>query len=49
MTKLWRSVGYPNRAYNPKTKKFMSVKGLKDNNILTEVENERQNFPERYF
>jgi hypothetical protein len=45
---LWRSVGCPNRAYNPKTKNFVALRELEDENDFTEVENRRQNFFERY-
>jgi hypothetical protein len=46
-TKLWRSVGYPNRAYNPKTKKFLSVRESEEKYSFMEDENARQNFIER--
>jgi hypothetical protein len=46
-TELWRSVGYPNRAYNPKARKFMSVKEAEDKSNFMEIGNERQNFLER--
>jgi hypothetical protein len=47
VTKLWRSVAYPNRAYSPKMKRFIALKDAEDENDFTEVENERQNFLER--
>ncbi|MDR2410168.1 MAG: hypothetical protein LBE13_18950 [Bacteroidales bacterium] len=47
-TKLWRSVGYPNRAYDPKMKKFIALKESEDKNDFTEVEHERQNFLEGF-
>ena len=43
-SKLWRSVGYPNRAYNPKTKAFVSVRESENKNTIKEIENGRQNF-----
>jgi hypothetical protein len=46
-TELWRSVGYPNRAYSPKARKFMSVKEAGDKSNFMETGNERQNFLER--
>jgi hypothetical protein len=42
-TELWRSVGYPSRAYSPKTKKFMSIKESTDEKDFLN-ENRRQNF-----
>jgi hypothetical protein len=46
-TKLWRSVGHPNRAYDRKMKKFISLKEV-DENMFNGVENEPQNFLEGY-
>jgi hypothetical protein len=45
-TKLWRSIAYPSRAYNPKTKKFLSVRESEDRDSFMEDENGRQNFLE---
>jgi hypothetical protein len=46
-TKLWRSIGFPSRAYNPKTKKFLSVRESEEKGSLTEDEDGCQNFLER--
>jgi len=40
-TKLWRSIAYPSRAYNPKTKKFLSVRESEDKDSFMEDENGR--------
>jgi hypothetical protein len=47
-TELWRSVGCPNRVYNPKTKEFAALKESDNEQSFTEDENGRQNFLERY-
>jgi len=46
-TQLWRSVGYPNRGYNPKTKKMVVVERFLEESNSTGVENECQNLLER--
>jgi hypothetical protein len=47
-TELWRSVGYPNRAYSPKIKKFIALKEADDENSFKYPENERQKFLDKF-